>query len=65
MNRLVMKNWDNMKKFWNYIFEKELNIYPVDYNLLITQPLNNPKTNKEKKYSNNVRKFIFQRFIFI
>ena len=48
MNRIMVKNWDNMEKIWEYIFKDKLKVDPSEHNLLISQPLNNLKINKEK-----------------
>ena len=48
MKRDVIKDWDIMEKIWSYIFTNELRVAPEEHNILVTQPVNNIKENKEK-----------------
>ena len=48
------------KKIWDYTFKNELNINPMDYNIVITQPLKNPKVNKEKTLNIMFEYFCFK-----
>ena len=48
MKRSMIKDWESLEKIWNYIFTNELKVNQKEYNVLITQPINNIKENKEK-----------------
>ena len=37
-----------MEKIWGHIFTNELRVDPVKYNVMLTEPPNNPKENREK-----------------
>ena len=49
IKRVIVNNWDDMEKIWDYTFKNELNITPMDYNIVITQPLKNPKKSIRKR----------------
>ena len=44
----IIDNWDDLEKNWEYIFKKELEVEPSEYNVILTQPLMNSKNEKEK-----------------
>lgn len=44
----VVNNWDDIENIWKYIFENELKINPIEYNILLTETPMNPKENREK-----------------
>lgn len=44
----VIQNWDKMEKMWGYLFKDQLNVDPLEYNIILTQPLMNSKDEKEK-----------------
>ena len=44
----IVNNWDDMEKIWEYIFTNELSVDPKERNIMLTEPLMNPKENKEK-----------------
>ena len=48
MKRSMIKDWESLEKIWNYIFTNELKVNQKEYNILISQPINNIKENKEK-----------------
>ena len=48
IKRAVIKDWDIMEKIWDHIFTNELRVAPEEHNLIISQPVNNIKENKEK-----------------
>jgi len=60
MEHGVVKNWDSMEEIWNYVFSKTLNIKPEDNNICITEPIMNPRTNREKMAETLFEKFRFQ-----
>ena len=41
-------NWDEIEKMLEYTFNKELNIDPVDYNILLSEASLTPKNNRER-----------------
>ena len=41
----VVKDWDEMEAIWRYIFE-ELKVNPKDHPVLLTEPPNNPISNR-------------------
>ncbi|KAJ5068201.1 actin-10-related [Anaeramoeba ignava] len=58
----IVKNWENMEKIWNQIFEKELKIKPEEYSVLINEPPLNPKGNREKMMEIMFEKFNVRKF---
>ena len=44
----VINNWMDMEKIWENIFTNELRVAPEEYNVMLTEPPNNPKENREK-----------------
>lgn len=48
IKRGEIADWDNMVKIWGAIFTNELRIAPEEHNLLLTEPLLNPKENRQK-----------------
>ncbi len=53
----AIKNWDDMEKIWDYIFNKELEVNPSEYNVILTQPLMNSRDEKEK-----MAQIMFEKF---
>ena len=48
INHGIVENWEDMEKIWGHIFTNELRVDPVKYNVMLTEPPNNPKENREK-----------------
>lgn len=44
----VVKDWDAMEAIWSYVFESELRVDSAERDVLLTEPLLNPKSNREK-----------------
>ncbi|XP_033104487.1 actin-like [Anneissia japonica] len=48
IERGIITNWDAMEKIWHHCFYDELNVCPKDYPVLLTEPVLNPISNREK-----------------
>ena len=44
----VVTNWEDMEKIYDHIFKNELNVESIEHNVLLTEPLLNPKKSREK-----------------
>ena len=44
----IVENWDDMEKILGHIFTNELRVDPTEHNVMLTEPPNNPKENREK-----------------
>ncbi|KAJ5075948.1 actin-10-related [Anaeramoeba ignava] len=58
----VMKNWDDMEKIWNHIFENELKVDPKNNDILITEVPSNARYNREKTAQIMFEKFNVPNF---
>ncbi|XP_060075292.1 uncharacterized protein LOC132554981 [Ylistrum balloti] len=47
IERGIVTDWDVMETVWHHVFS-DLRINPIDNNVLVTEPLLNPMTNREK-----------------
>ena len=41
-------DWDNIEKIYKFILDDELRSKPKEHNIMITEPLMNPRKNREK-----------------
>jgi actin-related protein 2 len=49
MENGIVRNWEDMIHLWDYTFSKKLGIQnPADHKILLTEPVMNPKKNREK-----------------
>ena len=44
----IVKNWEDMEHLWNYTFWEKMKINPADHKILLTEPPQNPKSNRIK-----------------
>ena len=44
----IIINWDDMETLWRHTFKNELRIEPQNQAVLLTEPVLNPKSNREK-----------------
>lgn len=44
----IVTNWDGMEEIWRYAFQGKLGISPSEHPVLISEPLFNSRTNREK-----------------
>ena len=58
MENGIVKDWDEMEKVWDHVFT-ELRIDPSEHNLLLTEPVQNPKCNRER-----AAELMFERYDF-
>ena len=53
----VVINWEDMEKIYDHIFKNDLQVEVAQHKVLLTEPLMNPKKNKEQ-----LAQFLFETF---
>lgn len=48
MDNGIVRNWEDMKHVWDYTFNEKLKIDPTECKVLLTEPPQNPKRNRER-----------------
>ena len=48
VNRGIVTDWDQMEIFWHHTFYNELQVAPEEHPLVVTEPLLNPRANRER-----------------
>lgn len=60
MDNGIIKNWEDMVHLWDYTFKKKLGIEDLsDHSILLTEPVMNPDSNREKMVEIMFEKFGF------
>ncbi|GMH86205.1 hypothetical protein TrVE_jg12352 [Triparma verrucosa] len=44
----IVKNWEDMEELWNYTFWEKMKINPAENKVLLTEPPQNPLSNRKK-----------------
>jgi actin len=57
MQRGIVTGWDDMEKIWHHIFYKELNVYPEEHPVLLSETLLDPREKRE-----NMAQVMFETF---
>ena len=53
----MITHWKAMEYIWHHTFYNELRVAPEEHPVLLTEPLNNPKMNRERMV-----RLMFDRF---
>ena len=53
----LINNWDDVEKIWEYMFTDELRVDPVEHYIMLIEPPNNTKKNREE-----MAKIMFETF---
>lgn len=53
----IVTNWNDMDRIWHQMFYYKLRVDPSEYSVFLTEPLNNPKENRE-----NMIQHMFETF---
>ncbi|KAG0369498.1 actin family [Gamsiella multidivaricata] len=60
MENGIVKNWTDMRHLWDYTFNEKLKIDPRDTKIMLTEPVMNPKANREKMVETMLEGYGFQ-----
>ncbi|KAF9982083.1 Arp2/3 complex subunit, actin nucleation center [Modicella reniformis] len=60
MENGIVKNWTDMRHLWDYTFNEKLKIDPRDTKIMLTEPVMNPKANREKMVQTMLEEYGFQ-----
>ncbi|KAG0299323.1 Arp2/3 complex subunit, actin nucleation center [Dissophora globulifera] len=60
MENGIVKNWTDMRHLWDYTFYEKLKIDPRDTKIMLTEPVMNPKANREKMVETMLEEYGFQ-----
>jgi actin-related protein 2 len=55
----IVRSWEDMEHLWNYTFYEKLCVNPSDYKILLTEPPQNPLSNRER-----LVQFMFETYNF-
>lgn len=55
----IVKNWDDMEHLWNYTFFEKLGVDPRNHKILLTEPPQNPLSNRERLVQTMFEKYEF------
>ena len=58
----IVKNWYDMEKIWKFTFQDEFHVDPYDSQVLLTEPIKSPKTNRERMIEIMLETFKFHSF---
>lgn len=53
----IITNWDDMEHIWEYTFNNQLRVNPMDHKVMLTEAPQNPKRNREK-----MMEIMFEKF---
>ncbi|KAF9357452.1 Arp2/3 complex subunit, actin nucleation center [Mortierella sp. AD094] len=60
MENGIVTNWTDMRHLWDYTFNEKLKIDPRDTKIMLTEPVMNPKANREKMVQCMLEEYGFQ-----
>ncbi|KAJ3338737.1 Arp2/3 complex subunit, actin nucleation center [Gonapodya sp. JEL0774] len=60
MENGIVRNWEDMQILWDYTFQEKLKVDPTDCKVLLTEPVLNPKRNRERMCETMFETYGFQ-----
>lgn len=60
MENGIVKNWTDMQHLWDYTFHEKLKIDPSETKIMLTEPVMNPKVNRERMVQTMLEGYGFQ-----
>lgn len=60
MENGIVKNWTDMQHLWDYTFNEKLKIDPSETKIMLTEPVMNPKANRERMVQTMLEGYGFQ-----